>query len=523
MNIFRNFIVMKKFFCTLLLMTAVVGVENVFAQFKGNIWCFGDSAGINFTPPMSFFKSGSSFARAGCSSISDSLGNLIFYGASGNTTNSHNGLVRKGKLFNRNHNKLFNGDTLVGGEWYHDMIILPKSVTDSTFYVIMAGVVVPDTGLFYCVVDMKLQGGLGQVIQKNIQIENHPVQDMLAAVRHGNGRDWWLVTRRYTYAPSNIPNNEFWVYKVDSTGIHLRPVQNVGYSIFGNGGDISFNSDGTKLVISSLNSYIGVITFDRCHGFLHSPIIVEPPSTPGNYLKFYTSVVFSPNGNLLYALSNQQGYNIWSKLYQFDLTVANIPASRVLVDSLPLDAGPAGMELAPDGKIYISSAYIGLGSGWPYPPTCWNFINENLSVINHPDSLGLACDFQPFSFYLGGARTYYGLPNNPDYELGAWVGSPCDTLSVGVDDNVPEQQVFFQAWYNSEWNMIHVNASKLKGRAGSLRLFDIEGRLVYEKKVEVIAGGYVTGEIPMNAVANGVYLVNLITEAESISSKTIKF
>jgi hypothetical protein len=49
------------------------------------------------------------------------------------------------------------------------------------------------------------------------------------------------------------------------------------------------------------------------------------------------------------------------------------------------------------------------------------------------------------------------------------------------------------------------------------------GRLVFEKKMEVIAGGYVTGEIPMNAVANGVYLVNLITESESVSSKTIKF
>jgi hypothetical protein len=45
-----------------------------------------------------------------------------------------------------------------------------------------------------------------------------------------------------------------------------------------------------------------------------------------------------------------------------------------------------------------------------------------------------------------------------------------------------------QAWYNSEWNMIHVNASKLKGRTGSFRLFDMEGRLVYEKKVEVISG-----------------------------------
>ncbi len=514
---------MKKFFCALVLMTAVVGGGKVYAQFTNNNWCFGDSAGINFTPPMSFFKSGSSFLRAGCSSISDSLGNLIFYGASGNTTNSHNGLIRMGKLFNRNHNKLFNGDTLVGGEWYHDMIILPKSVTDSTFYVIMAGVVVPDTGLFYCVVDMKLQGGLGQVVQKNVQIENHPVQDMLAAVRHGNGRDWWLVTRRWTYAPGYIPNNEFWVYKLDSSGIYPRAVQYIGASHFDAAGDMSFNTNGDKLVLSGWGSYLGIFNFNRCLGTLSSQMLVEPHAPPGGPFKYYHAAVFSPDGNRLYAISNQQQYNIWSKLYQFDLTAANIPASRVLVDSLPLDAGPAGMELAPDGKIYISSAYIGLGSGWPYPPTCWNSINENLSVINQPDSLGLACDFQPFSFYLGGARTYYGLPNNPDYELGAWVGSPCDTLSVGVDDNVPEQEVFFQAWYNSEWNMIHVNASKLKGRAGSLRLFDMEGRLVYEKKVEVIAGGYVTGEIPMNDVANGVYLVNLITDSESVSSKLVKF
>jgi hypothetical protein len=107
---------------------------------------------------------------------------------------------------------------------------------------------------------------------------------------------------------------------------------------------------------------------------------------------------------------------------------------------------------------------------------------ENLSVINQPDSLGLACDFQPFSFYLGGARTYYGLPNNPDYELGAWVGSPCDTLTVGQAENDEKNDVFFQAWYNPEWNMIHVNASKLKGKSGVLRLFDVEGRVVVRGK-----------------------------------------
>jgi hypothetical protein len=54
----------------------------------------------------------------------------------------------------------------------------------------------------------------------------------------------------------------------------------------------------------------------------------------------------------------------------------------------------------------------------------------NLGVVNNPDSTGSACDFQPFSFYLGGKRTYVGLPNNPNYSLGPLVDSFCDTVLV---------------------------------------------------------------------------------------------
>ncbi|MBK9319038.1 MAG: hypothetical protein IPM91_09635 [Bacteroidetes bacterium] len=42
---------MKKFFCALLLMTAVVGCGEGFAQYNGNHWCFGDSAYINWSNP----------------------------------------------------------------------------------------------------------------------------------------------------------------------------------------------------------------------------------------------------------------------------------------------------------------------------------------------------------------------------------------------------------------------------------------------------------------------------------------
>ena len=71
--------------------------------------------------------------------------------------------------------------------------------------------------------------------------------------------------------------------------------------------------------------------------------------------------------------------------------------------------------------------------------------------------------------------------------------------------------------------MIHVNAAQLKGKGGMLRLFDIEGRIVFEKPAEVIAGGYFTTEIYTNEIATGVYIVQLVTEKEAVSIKTSKF
>ena len=71
--------------------------------------------------------------------------------------------------------------------------------------------------------------------------------------------------------------------------------------------------------------------------------------------------------------------------------------------------------------------------------------------------------------------------------------------------------------------MIHMNAAQLKGRKGMLRLFDIEGRIVFEKPAEVLAGGYYTTEIYMNEILDGVYVVNLITDKETLSFKTGKF
>ncbi|MBL0052930.1 MAG: hypothetical protein IPP29_16155 [Bacteroidetes bacterium] len=92
------------------------------------------------------------------------------------------------------------------------------------------------------------------------------------------------------------------------------------------------------------------------------------------------------------------------------------------IDTWDKPIGTGALLLAPDDKIYFARAYESQSAFFyiPYADSMRNYINENLSVINEPDSLGVKCDYQPFSFYLGGKRTYYGLPNNPNYELGRY-------------------------------------------------------------------------------------------------------
>ena len=48
-------------------------------------------------------------------------------------------------------------------------------------------------GLKYSLVDMSLNAGLGSVIIKNAVLYDKQVTEKMQAVRHGNGRDWWLI------------------------------------------------------------------------------------------------------------------------------------------------------------------------------------------------------------------------------------------------------------------------------------------------------------------------------------------
>ena len=489
------------------------------AQYNNNYWVFGDSAGVDWsTNPPTTFKSQVNMWR-GSASIGDNNG-LVAYSILYNFVWPDNG-----KVWNRYQQEMQNGNYIYGGGWYHERLFLPVPGSDSLLYLISCCVTSScPYGLYYTLIDLKANNDSGAVIQKNVPLNSYPAFDALMAVQHGNGRDWWVISQKWDGGSFNIPNNEFNLYLVTSNGIFLHSQQYVGSSHVTNAGHLCFNNSGDKFAVVSYMDLIQLYNFDRCTGSisLWKTLRSEYTSTPSGFLTM--SCAFSPDDSKFYFIEKPL-INDPPRLLQYNLNAPNIANSldTVFVFS-SYDQSVADLKLAPNGKIYVSAADEPLMT-LLYPDTAYTMVNNNLSVINYPDSLAAACDFQPFSFNLGVGRTYLSLPNNPDYELGAWVGSPCDTLSVGVQHPEPTETVqpFLQAWYNHEWDMIHVNASRLQGKKGVLRLIDIEGRVVFEKQAEVISGGYFTTEIYTHDISDGVYVVNLVTDRETLSFKVGKY
>jgi hypothetical protein len=393
---------------------------NLQAQ-RGNIWCFGDSAALNFSGGTPFPTSSSVVSRGSCVSIADTNGDLLFYahtrsGASGSTT---------GFIYNSNHQLLLDGDSIAGDGWYQEMVIIPNPADDSSYYLFSIGVTIP-FGLMYSLIDMRGDGGLGAVTQKNVQLMNILMVDCILAIKHGNGRDWWLLVKP---SPVGQPvyNNTWYPYLISPTGITAMPYKNLGSLNGTNIGKLAISPDGSKICFVNLGGLIELYNFDRCTGIISTVKTIEPQLSVGPYPNYWSSE-FSISGRYLYVSSSTV---LWSRLYQFDTWASNIAATKTLLWQTAVPPYTIGaLKRGPDEKIYISCAWIQPNGGYQYPydSTMYYAENMNLSVINLPDSAGLACDFQPWSFHLGGKRTYWGLPNNPDYDLPALAGSPCDTL-----------------------------------------------------------------------------------------------
>ena len=146
---------MKRLLILILILLPVIA----FSQKEGNIWYFGEYAGLDFTSGSPVAITNSAMNKdEGCASICDSAGSLLFYTSGIN-------------VWNKNHQLMSNGTGLAGhNSSTPSALIVPNSGNSSLYYIFTTDAFFYPNGLKYSIVDMSLSSGLGAVTQKNITL-----------------------------------------------------------------------------------------------------------------------------------------------------------------------------------------------------------------------------------------------------------------------------------------------------------------------------------------------------------------
>ncbi|MCB0706631.1 MAG: hypothetical protein KDC34_15055, partial [Saprospiraceae bacterium] len=205
-------------------------------------------------------------------SICDTAGNLLFYTNGIRVCNSFGDTITNGNGLNPG---VFAEDSeQFGYKVPNGAFVLPDPGSENLYYLIHESYDICDVcstvtsfQLYYSLVDMSSPEGL--VISKNNLILPDTFDyGHTTAVRHANGRDWWILKARFD-------SNEYHTFIVDPTGISFRYTQEIGLAIDRNGGAAQavFSPDGTKYARNDGSLIAGpqsvkLYDFDRCTGML---------------------------------------------------------------------------------------------------------------------------------------------------------------------------------------------------------------------------------------------------------------
>lgn len=368
-----------------------------FSQKQYNQWYFGFGAGLDFNggSPSPLLNNAISTDEGGAS-VSDSTGNLLFY---------TNGEV----VMNRLHQQMPNGFGL-GGHFSatQSALIVPFPDDESLYYVFTVPAQLnyftgANGGFCYSIIDMQLNGGLGDVTTRNVLLTDS-VMEKLTAIRHHNGIDVWVVVHKWN-------SDAYYSYLVTCDGIQSPVVSNAGRIMtdvapadyFASLGCMKISPGGNKIASTwaifnaqySGTTYMDILDFNNETGEISNPVSITHQNTDDDIRGY--GISFSPAGTKLYlseyGLDNGAGFG---RVLQYDMLSTNIPSSEVQVG---YDFHAFGtMQIAPDGMIYIARE---------------GFLTY-ISRIQSPEAAGIACGFDEPGVSLGPNPSTWGLPNNWD-------------------------------------------------------------------------------------------------------------
>ncbi|MHA7057825.1 T9SS type B sorting domain-containing protein [Aquimarina sp. M1] len=409
---------------------------SLFAQGEANNWYFGQNAGINFsTTPPTPLTDGRINTLEGCTTISDATGALLFY-TDGRTAWNRNGQVMPNADYD-------SGTGLLGDpSSTSSALIVPQPNVPNRYFIFAVdephhenAATYPNqntgfpvsqddgfnNGFTYSVVDMTLNGGLGDVVvsEKNIPLITYNTSDntessykcseKITAVKSDDCDSFWVITHFI---------DTYYAFSVDQTGVNTTPVTSqVGVTVPVSGyrrnalGYLKASPEGDKLAVVhfGLTNVTGgdgpgkvlLYDFDNSTGIVSNEIELYNGDAP-------YGIEFSQSGERLYTTVGLgvggQGNGF---LMQFDLSLPDnqIAASGTRImnengeDTSIFSAG--ALQLGPDGKIYRALFDFNSNTG--------NF----LGVIENPEALVANINYsdRALSINVDGRRgSRIGLP-----------------------------------------------------------------------------------------------------------------
>ena len=466
----------------ILIYLAILNVSNTsYAQGIDNLWLLGYGGGatnINFisSSPNIYSTNRMMNISVTLGLITDNSGNLLFYSNGCYIANALNDTMYNGNGLNPNScalNVCPYGNTITDGN-----IVIPDPGNPNRYYLFheTCSWISPSfepTELYYSVIDMTQQGGLGAVVQKNVVILNSGTLNwgFLTAVKHANGRDWWIAVHK-------LGNNLFHTLLLTPDGLQGPFTQSIGTSFqFSAGGQTVFSPDGSKLATSTWGFGNGLtitlFEFDRCTGQFRNEMILDSINIGT------CGIAFSPNSRFLYCTP-------LDSIIQYDMNANNISSSKIKVAMRDSFTYFQFAELAYNQKIYIISG------------------GSSFSSIENPDSLGLACNVQMNSIHL--PHINHGtIPNYPNYRLGPVIGSVCDSLTGINDKNA--FQLSLKVFPNpSATGIFHFQFNDIREQIQDLEISDVSGRIVFAIKKNIY-------KVNISGVSSGIYFYSVITKA----------
>lgn len=298
---------------------------------RGNIWYFGQNAGIDFNPlpenpPVAI--TGPLNAPEGSSVICDRNGNMIL------STDGYS-------IFDKLNNDITPAGGIGGQKTSTQSALIMPTPGDETRYYIFTTEEIPGTGSFelrYSIFDRMLNNGLGGLAQHNQLL-------FAKSTERITGNANWLIAHEFG-------NNSFRAYPTSKQGLGNPVISSVGsdhsISVVQNGQGYmklgARNRIAVALSTPGVSNKVEVFDFDNLTGRVTNFRSRDLQNSSGQVY----GIEISPGGNKLFA-TVREGVN--SRIYELVLHLSggiNFLQSPIL----PGDLG--AIQNAPDGQIYVA-------------------------------------------------------------------------------------------------------------------------------------------------------------------------